>query len=171
MIVDVGCGKGRVINWLLMRHPANRIVGIELDPGGVRRDGEAAAPPRPRDDPLRRRARAAAADGTIFFLFNPFDESVTRRFADAFLALGPEGRRIVYYNDEYVDVFRDDPRFDVREVVGLVHFFEFMELVFFVVEHEVVILDHELGRLEIQEFDFSAFADAAGAIGALSVNE
>ena len=116
VIVDVGCGKGRVVNWLLMHHPDNRIVGIELDP-------EVCAATAKR---LRRHERVTILcgdapallppDGTIFFLFNPFDESVLRRFADAFLALGPEGRRIVYYNDEYVEVFRDDPRFGVREI-------------------------------------------------------
>ncbi len=36
----------------------------------------------------------------------------------------------------------------LREVVGLVHLFELVELVLFVVEHEVVVLDHELGRLD-----------------------
>ena len=31
-IVDVGCGKGRSLNWLIDRFPGNPIVGIELDP-------------------------------------------------------------------------------------------------------------------------------------------
>jgi len=32
VLVDVGCGKGRVINWWLSRGLRNRIVGIELEP-------------------------------------------------------------------------------------------------------------------------------------------
>src|SRR5690349_14297946 len=31
-IVDVGCGKGRVINWLLSQGFRGRIIGVELDP-------------------------------------------------------------------------------------------------------------------------------------------
>jgi SAM-dependent methyltransferase len=118
ILVDVGCGKGRVINWFLIQYPANSIYGIELDP-----DVCAATAKR-----LRRFAQVKVlcgdattmlpSDGTIFFLFNPFDEHVLRRFADAFLA-GSEGgkrRRIVYYNCKYLDVFEDDSRFVVGEI-------------------------------------------------------
>jgi len=31
VLVDVGCGKGRVLNWWLRFYPHHRIVGIELD--------------------------------------------------------------------------------------------------------------------------------------------
>ena len=116
VLVDVGCGKGRVINWFLMRHPANRIVGIELDP-------EVCASTARR---LRRFEQVTIlcgdattmlpSDGTVFFLFNPFDEAVLGRFIDAFLAPGSERRRIVYYNCEFVQLFLDDPRFEVRRI-------------------------------------------------------
>jgi SAM-dependent methyltransferase len=116
VIVDVGCGKGRVINWLLRMHPATRVVGIELDPEVCARTARR----------LRRFANVTILcgdavellppDGTLFYLFNPFDETVLRRFADAFLALGGSGRRIVYYNAKYVDVFGADPRFAVAEI-------------------------------------------------------
>jgi SAM-dependent methyltransferase len=118
ILVDVGCGKGRVINWLLRNHPANTIYGIELDP-------EVCASTTRR---LRRFEQVQIlcgdattmlpSDGTIFFLFNPFDEHVLRRFADAFLAGAEAGkrRRIVYYNCKYLDVFLDDPRFAVDAI-------------------------------------------------------
>ena len=32
VLVDVGCGKGRVLNWWLSKRLPNRIVGLELDP-------------------------------------------------------------------------------------------------------------------------------------------
>lgn len=118
VLVDVGCGKGRVINWLLRHYPANAVYGIELDP-------EVCAATAKR---LRRFANVKIvcgdattmlpSDGTLFYLFNPFDEHVLRRFADAFLAEpdAAKKRRIVYYNCKYVDVFRDDPRFAVDEI-------------------------------------------------------
>jgi len=116
VIVDVGAGKGRAINWLLRHHPANRIVGIELDPeicaGTSRRlrrypqveilcgDALALLPP----------------DGSLFYLFNPFDETVMARFRDglADLRAGRGRTRIVYYNVKSLHLFEEDPRFAVR---------------------------------------------------------
>jgi SAM-dependent methyltransferase len=116
VVVDVGCGKGRVLNWLLSRSPRSRVYGLELDP-----DVCAATARR-----LRRHRQVTVRcgdatellppDGTLFFLFNPFDETVMRRFAAALLAL-PEGpRRVVYHNCKFVDVFREDPRFEVEPI-------------------------------------------------------
>jgi len=117
VIVDVGVGKGRVINWLLERYPSNRMVGIELDP-------EIAARTKAR---LQRFENVTILtgdatellphEGTVFFLFNPFDETVMRRFAAAFLAEGMHPhRRAIYHNCKHAQVFRDDPRFSVEDV-------------------------------------------------------
>ncbi|MGZ5896830.1 MAG: class I SAM-dependent methyltransferase [Xanthobacteraceae bacterium] len=32
VLVDVGCGKGRVLNWWLEHYPRHKIYGIEIDP-------------------------------------------------------------------------------------------------------------------------------------------
>jgi SAM-dependent methyltransferase len=117
VIVDVGCGKGRAINWFLAHHGQNRIYGIELDPEVCARTAKR----------LRRRANVTIlcgdatellpADGTLFYLFNPFDESVMRRFAHAFAeGAGGRPRTIAYYNCKYLDVFGGDERFEVREL-------------------------------------------------------
>jgi SAM-dependent methyltransferase len=77
VIVDVGCGKGRSLNWFLERYPANRIVGIELDP-------DICADTAKR---LRKHERVTVVcgdatamlpdDGTVFYLFNPFAENLS----------------------------------------------------------------------------------------------
>jgi hypothetical protein len=117
VIVDVGVGKGRPINWLLDRFPGNRIVGIELDP-------DVAAKTAQR---LRRYSNVTIVqgdatellprEGTVFYLFNPFDGDVMRRFIASFLAddMDPR-RRIVYHNCKDIDLFRENPRFDVHEI-------------------------------------------------------
>src|SRR5579862_6288250 len=100
VIVDVGCGKGRALNWFLSRYTGNRIIGIELDP-------EICARTTRR---LRRHWQITIicgdasgllpAEGTLFYLFNPFDGAATVRFRDALLTAreGASGRtRIVYY--------------------------------------------------------------------------
>lgn len=115
VIVDVGCGKGRSLNWLLGRFPGNRIVGIELDP-------ELCAQTARR---LRRHGNVTVVcgdavellppEGRVFYLFNPFDGDVTARFAHALLERGKPAT-IVYYNAKFLDAFRSDPRFTVREL-------------------------------------------------------
>ncbi len=118
VIVDVGAGKGRSINWLLERFPDNRIVGIELDPQIAEKTASR----------LRRFENVTIVcgdatellprDGTVFYLFNPFDESVMRRFIDAFLSQDMRpNRRIVYHNSKDIQLFRDNPRFVVRDIV------------------------------------------------------
>ena len=115
VIVDAGCGKGRSLNWLLSRYPRNTIVGIELDP-------KIGAQTARR---LRRRTNVTIlcgdaiellpADGTVFYLFNPFDGAVMARFATALLTR-PAAATIVYYNSKHLGPFRADSRFAVREL-------------------------------------------------------
>jgi SAM-dependent methyltransferase len=107
MLVDVGCGKGRVLNWWLDEYPTNRIVGIELD-------SQIAASTRQR---LRRFENVAVITGdaldilppkgTIFYLFNPFDEDVMRKFSRRLLDGAVERRDyvVLYYNPVHVDAF------------------------------------------------------------------
>jgi hypothetical protein len=121
VIVDVGCGKGRSLNWLLAHHPENRLIGIEIDPAIC---GQTAKRLR-RFEQLSIRCGDATTmlppEGTLFYLFNPFDESVMLRFRDALVAVraGAAGRtRIVYYNWKALHVYEDDSRFAVRRIAS-----------------------------------------------------
>jgi SAM-dependent methyltransferase len=115
VIVDVGCGKGRSLNWLVEHFPQNQIVGIELDP-------EICAATAKR---LRRRKNVTVlcgdaimllpAEGTVFYLFNPFDEMVMDRFVEALLTRGAPAT-VVYYNAKHLAPFRADERFSVAEL-------------------------------------------------------
>jgi SAM-dependent methyltransferase len=120
VVVDVGCGKGRPLNWLLSHHRENRIYGIELDPeicGATRRR-------------LRRFANVTVLcgdattllppDATVFYLFNPFNEEVMRRFVAALKELPParRRRRVIYYNYKHLNVFADEPGLSVCEIPG-----------------------------------------------------
>jgi SAM-dependent methyltransferase len=115
VVVDVGCGKGRVINFLLSRGVASTIYGIEIDPLIA--------------DATRRRLRryrnvriltgnaleCLPPEGTVFYLFNPFYDYVLREFKDRLAALpNPEQIRIIYYNCVYLGVFSDDPAWTVE---------------------------------------------------------
>jgi SAM-dependent methyltransferase len=116
VFVDVGCGKGRVINYWLHRGYTNRIVGVEIDP-------EIAELPRRR---LERFPNVTIItgdicdnipeDGTIFWLFNPFNEFVMRRFKRKLEEVFVDRRNVtlLYYLCYQVKLFHNDPNWRVR---------------------------------------------------------
>jgi SAM-dependent methyltransferase len=120
VLVDVGCGKGRVMIWWLSQGYDNSIVGLELDPS-------VAADTRRR---LQRypNVRVIAGDaianlppeGTVFYLFNPFKAPLVSRFKDQLsrVVKRPADLRIFYYNCVHLDVFLGDRAWTVeREVL------------------------------------------------------
>ena len=116
VLVDVGCGKGRVLNWWLSRRLPNRLIGLELVPDVARATSRRLqrfpnVEIRPGDAIAQ-----LPAEGTFFFLYSPFDRAVMCRFRDALrskvrraLAL-----RVLYFNSRYVEVFREDPHWRIR---------------------------------------------------------
>jgi SAM-dependent methyltransferase len=125
VLVDVGCGKGRVLNYWLSRGWRNRMIGIELDPAIA--------------DQTRRRLQpypnitivtgnildTLPLDGTLFYLFYPFTTPVMKRFKDR-LAQQSRARdsvRILYYNCADIDVFQNDTAWEVTELAGQAELF------------------------------------------------
>ena len=55
------------------------------------------------------------AEGTLFYLFNPFGADAMQRFIDALKRTNTSTteRTIVYYNCKWVDCYLPDPQFDV----------------------------------------------------------
>jgi len=118
VLVDVGCGKGRVINWWLRRGLHNKMIGIELD-------DRFAAPTAER---LRQFPNVSIVcgnalenippDGTLFFLFNPFTAPIVAAFKDRVIEVCGEAAdvTIVYSLCAHAEVFRNDPRWVVTSV-------------------------------------------------------
>lgn len=118
VLVDVGCGKGRVLNWWLRFYARNQILGIELD-------DEVAGMTRHR---LRGHPQVTVysgsilsvfpEEGTLFYLFNPFNRTIMQQFIDTFFRQRSRScrkpRRILYYNCVYSDLFVNDVRFVTR---------------------------------------------------------
>ena len=107
VLVDVGCGDGRVINFWLSQGLRNRIVGIEIDPATA-------------ENAARRYARyrnvqiicgdaadvAVTTGGTIFYMYNSFVGEPLQRFADA---IRDSGAVLVLYNFTDMAPFADRP--------------------------------------------------------------
>jgi hypothetical protein len=122
VLVDVGCGKGCVINWWLGQGLGNRIIGLELDE-------EIANQTRQR---LCRHENVAIIagnaldnipqEGTLFYLYNPFAEHVMEAFRDRLMCLFDQHGdiTILYYHCKHVTVFQRDPAWvvEVTDVGG-----------------------------------------------------
>lgn len=130
VLVDLGCGKGRVINWWLSRGPS-RIVGLEIEE-------DLAHEARER---LRRYPNVTIlagnaienlpVDATIFWLFNPFTVGASGRalmeeLSTRLLAMYGTGSalKIVLYRPRHIEVFQDSPRWDVRLLTDTHLFYE-----------------------------------------------
>ena len=111
VLVDVGCGKGRVINWWLDQGLRNRMVGLEIDPAvasaTARRLSAFGNVMIIHDDATT----GVPDDATLLYMYNPFDRAATTRFKDN-LARQFRGRGItaLYWNPQWLEVFEGDPR-------------------------------------------------------------
>lgn len=114
-LVDIGCGKGRVLNFLIEKYPRNEIAGVEIDE-------EVASAVRCR---LGRHQNVSILAGDVrnielpdhalFYMFNPFDAVVMADFANR-VALRADRSAIIYYNPLHREIFDENPAFEVKEV-------------------------------------------------------
>ena len=101
VFVDVGCGFGRVISWLLLKKaPCKKYYGVELDP-----DVAAITEKRFKDYPQVSILNGNILDvlphdGTVFWLYNPFDINVLDAFLSR-LESGHETKAYVMYYCDY----------------------------------------------------------------------
>ena len=116
VLVDVGCGKGRVLNWWLHHHPRNEIFGLEIMEDIAARTGR-----RLRSFPNVHVISGDAIanlpeNGTVFFLANPFEAPLLARFKERVAAIfgGRAGRKILYFAPIHLWVFAEDASWDVR---------------------------------------------------------
>ena len=121
VFVDVGCGRGRVLNWVSDDGRAAAIFGLELD---KRFAAEVALRYKNSDKVTIVAGNALTSlpdSGTVFYLWNPFDGSVMERFKDRFIskygAIGTlPNLRLVYHHCLHADVWRRDPRCGVSRI-------------------------------------------------------
>jgi precorrin-6B methylase 2 len=115
VLVDVGCGRGRVLNYWLSLGLRNRIYGLEID-----HDIALKAARRLRRWPnvsilCGDATRLVPQDASVLYLFNPFQEPVIKRFEEAVRHL-PRLRLIVYYSPVHAEVFQSISNWSVEFV-------------------------------------------------------
>jgi len=122
VLVDVGCGKGRVLNWWLAHYPTHQIYGIELEQSVANKTRKRLRKYKNVKILIGDACSFIPADGSLFYLFNPFNAEVIQRFMSQ-LAKNPRAangltRRIIYQNCTCVHLFRDHPEFLVQDVIS-----------------------------------------------------
>src|SRR5215831_10941419 len=80
VLVDVGCGKGRVLNYWLHSGLKNRIYGLELDPEFAGFAARRLAKFRNVTILAGDAIANLPDDATLIFLYNPFEGDVLERF-------------------------------------------------------------------------------------------
>jgi len=125
ILVDIGCGKGRVFNFFLHRGFKNKFIGIEVDPviaklakkrlhkysqieiviGAIENEG------------------ILPIEGTVFYLFNPFSETIVKNFSDQLATKVKHGHYkmsdrplIVYYYCYHLNIFEANPIWNVKRL-------------------------------------------------------
>ena len=113
VLVDVGCGEGRVLNFWLSLGLKNQLVGIEINEaaakGAARRYRKWPNVQVICGDAI---AIAPSCGGTIFYLSNPFSESVLAEFERV---LRGADVRIIYYNPQAMMTF-ENGRWDTQAI-------------------------------------------------------
>jgi hypothetical protein len=105
-LVDLGSGKGRVLNWWTLKYRRrNTIVGIEIDPYWAERSRRRLAR-YPSVRVITGHVLDVLPDigGDLFFMFNPFDEAIMRGVE---LTLRARPAQVVYYHPKHLDIWRN----------------------------------------------------------------
>lgn len=108
ILVDVGCGKGRVINYWLSRNYKNPIFGIEIDPQiAIETAMQFSSHPNVKvicGDAIDN----LPSDGTIFYFYNPFHETKVFEFEQKARDIsGDNPIVVIYYNPKSLHVFEN----------------------------------------------------------------
>jgi hypothetical protein len=120
VMVDIGCGQGRVINYWLEKKFNNRIVGIESDEVIANTTRERLRKYKNVEIICGDATKCTPLDATFIYIFNSFSFDVTRRFAD--FLWENRGRyiknnlQILSYNCESFAAF-DEDRFIKRRIM------------------------------------------------------
>jgi hypothetical protein len=117
VLVDVGCGKGRILNYWLHSGLKNKLYGLELDPEFAGRTASRLANFTNVTILTGNAIETLPDDVTLLFLYNPFERDVLERLMARIrekYAHRLHTIRVVYYACMYLEAFLDDPDWTVE---------------------------------------------------------
>jgi SAM-dependent methyltransferase len=108
VIVDVGCGKGRVFNYLLYRGFKNRMIGYEINTEVAEKTKRNLGSYKNVEIISENIFDRFPKDANLFYLFNPFNHTLMQEFKGHILEMKDKDPVILYYNPTCLHVFDDD---------------------------------------------------------------
>lgn len=116
VLLDVGCGEGRVLTYLASHRCKATLIGIELDPDAAATASQRVAACTGRQ-PIRIRCGNILDEAcddlfrqvTVYYLFNPFNGKIFSKFIARLEKQAPHPVRLVYLFDYYSGYLADRP--------------------------------------------------------------
>ena len=124
ILVDIGCGKGRVLNYWLDNFNTNQIIGIELDPEIAQKTAIRMKEYKNVKIIIGSVIENLPYNADLFYLFNPFNFNVMTIFKESLISRlfneksgWVHSFKIVYYNPVCIQIFMEDERFSCSEII------------------------------------------------------
>lgn len=115
VLVDAGCGHGRVIMWWLKHHRRNKIYGVEIDPQ-IAEQTRRLFVKYPNVEIIAGDILENLPENAgVFYLFNPFQQKIINLFKQKVEEKYRPGIKIIYYYPLCYSIFKIDPKWEVRE--------------------------------------------------------
>lgn len=101
VLVDIGCGKGRVVYWWLKKGLKNKLVGIEINNKVALQTAKRLKAFINAIICSGNALEALPPDGTIFYLCNPCEPFLFEEILDRIYLLDTLNKTVIYYNFPY----------------------------------------------------------------------
>lgn len=108
VLVDVGCGKGRVLNYWIFKSYKNKIIGLELDKKIAKQTAKQFSRLNNITIIPGNALSNIPSDGSVFYFYNPFSKDIVIQFETILSELFKnKSIKIIYYNPKSIDVFNN----------------------------------------------------------------
>ena len=109
VLVDVGCGKGRVINYWIFKKCKNKIFGLELDRSIERQTAKQFSRYKNVTIIPGNALLNIPPNGTVFYFYNPFSKEIVVQFEEILSDMFKNKPiTVIYYNPKSIEVFNND---------------------------------------------------------------
>jgi SAM-dependent methyltransferase len=107
VIVDVGCGKGRVFSYLLYKGMKNKMIGYEINQLVGQKTKKYLSKYKNVEITAENIFDDFPASSNIFYLYNPFKGPMMEEFKESIWKIKKNNPVILYLNPECIDSFND----------------------------------------------------------------
>lgn len=119
VFVDVGCGFGRIISYLIIKHRKCRYIGIDINKAATdlarKRFENCPDVTIIRDNVLN----CIPKDASIFYLFNPFGANILDKFLQKVEDQTVRNIKLIYLNPVHKNIFEHHKQWQLTESIIL----------------------------------------------------